>query len=126
MHFGLPKKSFLSQWGIIFSFVILTCITFGCKDEKDISLSFSAPEQGQNFNAGDEIKIQLDAAKDAKISSVVYLIDSTIISTKTNTYVWKYLTDRLVVLFLRVGTGVGNGARQAVIAVSALQYAILS
>jgi hypothetical protein len=47
-------------------------------------------------------------------------------STKTNTYVRKYLTDWLVVLFLRVGNGVEKGARQAGIAVSALQYAILS
>jgi len=84
MHSGLPKKSFLSQWGIIFSFAILACITFGCKDEDKISLTFSAPDQGQNFNTGDEIKIKLDAPKDAKISSVVYLLDSTVISTKNN------------------------------------------
>jgi glutamine cyclotransferase len=84
MHFGLPNKSFLSQWGIILSFSMLACIAFGCKDEEKISLTFTAPEQGQNFNAGDEINIKLDAPKDAKISKVVYLLDSTIISTKNN------------------------------------------
>jgi glutamine cyclotransferase len=84
MHSGRHKKSFLSPWGIIFSFAILACITFGCKDEEKMTLSFSAPDQGQNFKVGDEIKIKLDAPKEVKISSVVYLIDSTVISTNNN------------------------------------------
>lgn len=82
MHSGLPKKTFLPQWGIALS-VIIACVAFGCKD-KDMSLTFSAPSQGQNFNAGDEIKIKLDVPEDANISKVVYLMDSTVITTKNN------------------------------------------
>ncbi len=84
MHSGLLKKTFSSQWGIILSLVVLTTLIFGCGDEEKMSLTFSTPDQGQNFNVGDEIKIKLEAPKDVKVDAVVYLIDSTVIATKNN------------------------------------------
>jgi hypothetical protein len=46
------------------------------------------------------------------------------IPTKTNTYAWKYLTRRSLVLYSGAPPGRRNGRPQAAIDLSALQYGI--
>ncbi|RZL47499.1 MAG: glutaminyl-peptide cyclotransferase [Pedobacter sp.] len=78
MHSGRPKNLISSYSGKIYCLIFLIVLTFGCKDETAV-LSFSAPNQGDNFNSGDVIKIKLDFPKDVKIDSVVYLLDGKLI-----------------------------------------------
>ena len=84
MHFGLPKKQTL----FTFSKICLTflCIaTFAaCETKNAVSLSFSAPTQGQNLAVGDQLQIRLDIPKDVKIESVQYFLESNLVSTKNN------------------------------------------
>lgn len=82
MHFGHPKKSIFLK----FSFLIVSIVTllFACKQESATYLSFSSPSQGQNFNIGDDIQIKLDVPSSAKIDSIIYLIDGTLIERTAN------------------------------------------
>jgi len=83
MHFGLPKKKMntqLTKFGII----ALFCCLIGCKSETTNTLSFLAPEQGQNFNAGETVNIKLDLPKDVNPQSISYFIDGKLIDQKNN------------------------------------------
>lgn len=80
MHFGLPKKYFLPHCAIIICLAFFIGVTLGCSDNDKVALVFSSPNQGDNFNAGDKVKIKLDVPKTVSIDSVVYLLDGKLIS----------------------------------------------
>jgi len=84
MHFGPRKKSILSHWGKLVGLTFLIALTFGCGDDENVSIVFSKPNQGDNFNIGDEINIKLDVPKDAKIDSVIYFVDGNLLSKRPN------------------------------------------
>ncbi len=79
MHFGPIKKH--SSYPCQTVVCIIFCITlfFGCKEKSEPSFTFSTPSQGQNFNVGDEISMQIDVPKDVKVDEIAYLIDNKII-----------------------------------------------
>jgi len=77
MHFGQLKKTEFSNWALL---LILLFLISGCDEKrKDVFYTFSTPYQGQNFNAGETIKIGLESINTAKIDSVSYFIDGKIV-----------------------------------------------
>lgn len=83
MHFGLANKSKLSDWTVICCLLLATSFIFSCKNDH-VAITFSTPNQGDNFNAGEEIKIKLDLPDGVKVDSVYYLLDGKLIGKKSN------------------------------------------
>ncbi|TKC12274.1 glutaminyl-peptide cyclotransferase [Pedobacter polaris] len=79
MHFGLLNKSIK-----LITIAFLVVLAFGCRDDENVLITFSTPNQGDNFNVGDEVKIKLDVPKNIKIDSVVYMLDGKLISKHIN------------------------------------------
>lgn len=83
MHFGRANKHTLSHWIVTCCLFFLISLTFSCKDDH-VAITFSAPNQGDNFNSGEEIKIKLDVPEGVKIDSVYYLLDGKVIGNHPN------------------------------------------
>ena len=81
MHFGPHKISLSSHWEKITCLSLLIILAIGCKDDESTTINFSSPNQGDNFNLGDDIKLKLDISEDANVSSVAYFIDGKPINT---------------------------------------------
>lgn len=79
MHSGLLKKSIQ-----IISLTFLVFFAIGCGDDENVSITFSTPNQGDNFNIGDEIHIKLDVPANTKVDSVIYLLDGKLLSKHAN------------------------------------------
>lgn len=84
MHFGLLKKSIISPLGKLIGLAFIIALTFSCSNDESVSIVFSKPNQGDNFNIGDQINIKLDVPKDVKIDSVTYLLDGKLLSKHAN------------------------------------------
>ena len=84
MHFGLLNLTFMKNK--LFPIVlVLISIAFGCKEKSKQYLTLSSPYQGQNFNLGEDVKLQIDLPADgAKIDEVTYLIDNKTIGSYKN------------------------------------------
>jgi glutamine cyclotransferase len=82
MHFGPLHKHLLK---FNFYLLLLFCsILTACTDKTEFALSFLEPTSGKNLASGEMLKIKLDADKDDKIDSVIYLIDGKVIAKKQN------------------------------------------
>jgi glutamine cyclotransferase len=70
----------------IFLLLLTSCIVFNaCKqDKRSSAISIVSPETGSIVKSGDNFSIDIDLA-DAKADSIVYLLDSTVISSKKDT-----------------------------------------
>ena len=83
MRFGLHKKPILSHWEQLICLFFLLVLVAGCREDENISITFSKPSQGDNFNIGENINIKLDVPKNVKVDSVTYLVDGKLISKNT-------------------------------------------
>ncbi len=84
MHFGLFKNNKFLRFSLLIVVVFLQMILFSCKEEPTNYLSFSSPTQGEVFNIGENVKIQLDLPQSAKVDSVTYLLDGVLIEKSAN------------------------------------------
>ncbi|NRF38767.1 glutaminyl-peptide cyclotransferase [Pedobacter foliorum] len=84
MHSGQVKNN--TNFFKVIPFLSLlfgVSVVISCKNEPTVSIvGFKAPEQGQTFSLGDDVKVELDAPKDNQIKSVTYLVDGKVITTK--------------------------------------------
>lgn len=78
MHFGPIHKSKTGLCQLI-GFVILLTLAFGCKEKREPSFAFASPNQGQNFNWGEDIQLQLELPKEVKVDEISYVLDGKII-----------------------------------------------
>jgi glutamine cyclotransferase len=85
MHFGLPKNKtlILVQLSIVVGFIL--CLT-ACRDkDKSSYVTFASPEQGKNYNAGDDVPIILDIPKDVKVDQYAYFLDNKLLGLYSGT-----------------------------------------
>ncbi|GGI22551.1 glutaminyl-peptide cyclotransferase [Pedobacter mendelii] len=82
MLFGLKIKHFK----ILFFIVIAINLASSCKNEPSAGYNtFTNPSAGSSLVSGNDIDIKIDFAKNRKIDSVVYLIDSTKVAIAKDT-----------------------------------------
>jgi len=84
MHSGQVKNNtnFFKVIPIL-SLLFSVSFIFSCKNEPSVSVvGFKAPEQGQMFGLGDEVKVELDVPKDNQIKSITYQVDGKTVETK--------------------------------------------
>lgn len=71
-------------------------LAYACKQNPaDKYNNFISPEGGSNQTSGKDIKVKIQFAKELKVDSVVYLIDSTTVATKKDTTELSLKTDSL-------------------------------
>lgn len=80
MHFGPHRKSFLSFSRKLSCLSCLIILIAAC-NEKQTAVNFSSPNQGDNFNLGDDIKLKLDISENANVNSIAYFVDGKPINT---------------------------------------------
>lgn len=92
MHFGL-KTNQLKH--LIFIGIIIAFAT-SCKNNLSTAYrSFQLPMIGENIPSGNEIEVKILFGKDRRVDSVVYLIDTTKITSKADTTSIKLKTEGL-------------------------------
>jgi hypothetical protein len=69
-------------------------LVYGCKDDKPAILSIS-PDAGTSYNAGKEVSIKVGFPAGFKVDSVVYLLDSARLASRTDTLPVTFKTDTL-------------------------------
>lgn len=85
MHSGLLKLRYmLMKSKLLLTLLCLMTIIFSCKEKNKSYLTLSTPYQGQNFNVGEEIKLQIDLPEATKIDEITYLIDNKLIGSYKN------------------------------------------
>lgn len=80
------------------AFFILLFSLSACKQKPDAetaSLSFRVPEEGENVDRGDELKLILDLKKGEPVDSIVYLVDSIRIAAAKDSSPVSFKTDSL-------------------------------
>ncbi|RYY33639.1 MAG: glutaminyl-peptide cyclotransferase [Sphingobacteriaceae bacterium] len=87
-------------------------LAYGCKDDKPITEATISPEAGTTYNAGKAVSVKVNFPADAKVDSVVYLVDSVKITSRTDTQSVSIKTDSMKlgskVLTARVFEGAAN------------------
>lgn len=80
MLFGRMHKPTLT------AFIVLAATLFqlACNNKVGSYITFKNPLQGESFNSGEPVKIELDVPKDAEIQKVSYLIDGKPFAEKAN------------------------------------------
>jgi glutamine cyclotransferase len=92
MHFGLKINQFKN---ILFIAIIITFASSCKNDTTKTYRSFVSPLIGQNLAEGNEFEVKVLFGNDKKIDSVVYLMDTTKIASKTDTTAIKIKTKGL-------------------------------
>ena len=89
--------------------LVISCKNGGNKAEV---LGFKAPEQGQSYSLGEDVKVQLDVPEDGKISSVNYLLDGKPAGTKNNGDALVLKTGDLSLGYKLITAIVDNGSKK--------------
>lgn len=95
MHFGPTKKRTTFLYQITICMGLAMSFMLGCKDKSEPSFTFVTPNQGQNYNWGEDIPLQIDVPKEVKVDEITYLIDQKVIGTSRNNQVMKLSTKDL-------------------------------
>lgn len=84
MHSGLPKKPLLTYFDKLILLLFISIMLSCDHNETHSTLSFAAPGQGDTFDVGNEVKVKLNIPEGENVTSVSYLVDGKILSTKQN------------------------------------------
>ncbi|RCH55058.1 glutaminyl-peptide cyclotransferase [Mucilaginibacter hurinus] len=68
-------------------------LTAGCKQDKQITEFTISPEAGTTYNSGKDVTVKVNFPADAKVDSVVYLVDSVRILSRNDTQSVSIKTD---------------------------------
>ncbi|MFD0939910.1 glutaminyl-peptide cyclotransferase [Pedobacter boryungensis] len=90
MHSGQK----ISQIKNLLSIAIIVTFLSACKNSSTYR-SFISPEVGQNVSSGSEFEVKILFGKEKKVDSVVYVIDTVKVASKTDTTVIKLKTEGL-------------------------------
>ncbi|MNK08652.1 Glutamine cyclotransferase [compost metagenome] len=77
MHFGLMRRI------ITIFFLSTTLFQFACSDKVGNYITFKNPLQGESFNSGKPVKIELDIPEKTEIETISYLVDGKEFAQKT-------------------------------------------
>lgn len=77
MHFGLMRRI------ITIFFLSTTLFQFACSDTVGNYITFKNPLQGESFNSGKPVKIELDIPEKTEIETISYLVDGKEFAQKT-------------------------------------------
>lgn len=91
MHFGLK----INQIKNFIFFGIALAFVSSCKNNSTAYRSFLSPIIGENVSAGNEIEVKVLFGNEQKVDSVVYLIDTVKVISKTDTLAIKLKTEGL-------------------------------
>ncbi len=115
MHFGQTNTLVkLSKLILLICAVTGITLAVSCKNDgtKSEVPGFKAPEQGQSYGLGEEVKIQLDAPADNKISHVDYLLDGKPAGSKNNGDAFSIKTGDLSLGYKLITAIVDNGSKK--------------
>ncbi|WP_299467495.1 glutaminyl-peptide cyclotransferase [Mucilaginibacter sp.] len=76
-------------------FAIIALLAYGCKDNNKADEFTISPDAGSNYKSGDAIALKVGYPADAKIDSVVYLLDSARVGVAKDSSVVSLKTDSL-------------------------------
>lgn len=95
MPFGLlPPDTMKKKLVLLSAFTLL--FAWGCHSDKDNQQDFTiTPDAGTTYKTGNAVAIKLAFPKDARVDSVVYMLDSTRIASKKDSSAVSLKTDSL-------------------------------
>lgn len=83
MLFGPTRKL------ILLGSLLFSCLQWACNNKVANYITFKKPLQGENFNSGKPIKIELDIPEKTEIKTISYLVDGKQFAHKTTKdFVW--------------------------------------
>jgi glutaminyl-peptide cyclotransferase len=94
MHFG-PGLINSMKHKHLFYIAALALGTYSCKpDNRSVNLNIS-PEAGTNYKQGEKVDVKVSYPSDYKADSVVYLLDSARLATRTDSSAFTLATDTM-------------------------------
>jgi len=94
MRFGLmPPNTMNNKFAIFFAAIVL--LAFSCNHNNQQTNISISPEAGSAYKAGDAVNVKVSLPSDAKVDSIVYLIDSTKFASKKDSSALSLKTDAM-------------------------------
>ncbi|KQB99510.1 glutamine cyclotransferase [Pedobacter sp. Hv1] len=76
MHFGPTKKRVSYLYPFIICMAFALSFLPSCKQKSEPSFTFDTPNQGQNYNVGENIPLKIIIPEEVKVDEITYLIDN--------------------------------------------------
>ena len=95
MRFGhMPLNTMNNKLALFFAAIVL--LAYGCNHNNNQQTNISiSPEAGSAYKAGDVVNVKVALPSDAKVDSIIYLIDSTRFASKKDSTALSLKTDSM-------------------------------
>ncbi len=122
MRFGhMPLNTMNNKLVIFFAAIVL--LAFGCHhNNEQVNISIS-PEAGSAYKAGDVVNVKVGLPSDAKVDSIVYLIDSTRFVSRKDSAALSLKTDSMPLGIKLITARVYQGATKQEVSTNILLLA---